>query len=168
MAADPVNLTALVGFVFHPGSLPSPKRRFPFHARAGSLPLPVPDCHLVRTAIPDLPVSNSLDDFHYSFLPVLILFCRQCFQYAKNRVFPRAVHARQATLHTAFTAYSRVAPQCRFKPAPYSGRCDRKGSTPLHESRSPQRAGRSFHAIETRPAAAGNNCLPPASTPDWA
>ena len=54
---------------------------------------------------------DSLGDFHNSFLPVLILFCRQCFQKRVRprsrrcrRAFPRAVHARQATLHTAFTA----------------------------------------------------------------
>ena len=55
---------------------------------------------------------------------------------------------------------SRVAPQCRFKPVPYNGRLDHKGSTPLHEIRSPQRAGRSFHAIETRPTAAGKVASP--------
>ena len=42
------------------------KRRFPFTPRAGMLPMPKPDCHLVRTAIPYLPVYDSLDDFHSS------------------------------------------------------------------------------------------------------
>ena len=73
--------------LFSPGA--SSRRRwrwFPFHARVGLSPWPLPDCHLVRTAIPCLPSYDSLGDFHNSFLPVLILFCRQCFQ---KRVCPR-------------------------------------------------------------------------------
>ena len=151
-------------------SLPSPARRFPFDAQAGTLPIPVPDCHLVRTAIPYLLVLRQPRCFPQRSDPVLILFCKQTFKeisperqgHGAGRVAPlsRPVHARQATLHTAFTAYSRVAPQCRFKPVPYNGRLDHKGSTPLHEIRSPQRAGRSFHAIETRPTAAGKVASP--------
>ena len=105
-------------------SLPSPARRFPFDAQAGTLPIPVPDCHLVRTAIPYLLVLRQPRCFPQRSDPVLILFCKQTFKeispvrqgHGAGRVAPlsRPVHARQATLHTAFTAYSRVAPQCRF------------------------------------------------------
>ena len=105
-------------------SLPSPARRFPFDAQAGMLPIPVPDCHLVRTAIPYLLVLRQPRCFPQRSDPALILFCKQSFKeispkrqgHGAGRVAPlsRPVHARQATLHTAFTAYSRVAPQCRF------------------------------------------------------
>ena len=112
---------------------------------------------------------DSLGDFHNSFLPVLILFCRQCFQKRVRRCqmadgvgapFPELSTQGRLRCTQRSRRKSRVAPQCRFKPVPYNGRLDHKGSTPLHEIRSPQRAGRSFHAIETRPAAAGKIASP--------
>ena len=70
----------------------------------------------------------------------------------------------------------RVAPHCRFlairkwRHLLRTQVAYRKGSTPVHNSRSPRRQGRVPHAIEGRPTSAGAHFarLPPAPTPNWA
>ena len=63
----------------------------------------------------------------------------------------------------------RITPHCRFKSASCRNRLP-QGSTLPHNSRSPQKQGRIFHAIGKRPGSAGmtSSCLPPAPTPNWA
>ena len=152
-------------------NLPSPRRRFPFDTSGGASPQPLPDCHLSRTAIPDPPISDSLGDFHSGLFRFLSSFANSLSREyrppaqghgPRTLSFPFPDLLTQGRLHCTQRSRrkSRVAPQCRFKPVPYNGRLDHKGSTPLHEIRSPQRAGRSFHAIETRPTAAGKVASP--------
>lgn len=67
--------------LFSPGA--SSRRRwrwFPFHARVDLSPWSLPDCHLVRTAIPYLPSYDSLGDFHSRENRSLSLFCKHGFQ----------------------------------------------------------------------------------------
>lgn len=52
----------------------SPLWRFPFKVSAGMLPIPGPNCHLVRTAIPRLPLTDSLGDFRNSAIRFLASF----------------------------------------------------------------------------------------------
>ena len=61
-------------------NLPLPHRPFPFDFPASALPTEVPDCHLVRTAIPCLPSYDSLGDFHSRENRSLSLFCKHGFQ----------------------------------------------------------------------------------------
>ena len=100
------------------------RRRFPFHVQVGMSPLPLPDCHLVRTAFLCRPNPDSLGDFHSRPVRFLSSFasslsrkyriCRKAMRETRVAFLSRSAHARQATLHTAFTARSRVAPHCRF------------------------------------------------------
>ena len=140
------------------------------------LPVMKPDCHLVRTAIPPAPLWDSRGDVHSSqsgSTAGLQAGVREtdhaapgqgqwCFHFP---IYP--THARQATLHTAFTAQGRVAPHCRFIICLVHKSLDHKGSTPVHNSRSPQRQGRVLHAIGGRPttADAGAPASPPSTHP---
>ena len=64
-------------------------------------------------------------------------------------------------------AQGRVAPHCRFTICLVHRSLDHKGSTPVHNSRSPQRQGRVLHAIGGRPttADAGAPASPPSTHP---
>ena len=111
-----------------------PHRPFPFDLSACALPTQVPDCHLVRTVIPRLPLSDSLGDFHHKASPDLSLFCRYGFRkrYSPPKwpqwrivVLPSPhTHARQATLHTAHDSAHCLAGshQIRMRAEPHRGR----------------------------------------------
>lgn len=74
--------------LFSPGA--SSRRRwrwFPFHARVDLSPRSLPDCHLVRTAIPRLPSYDSLGVFHDRVCHSLSLFCKHGFQKRFQRLF---------------------------------------------------------------------------------
>ena len=68
-------------------NLPLPHRPFPFDFPASALPTEVPDCHLVRTAIPRLPSYDSLGVFHDRVCHSLSLFCKHGFQKRFQRLF---------------------------------------------------------------------------------
>ena len=118
----------------------------------------VPDCHLVRTVIPRLPLSDSLGDFHCRASLSLSLFCRYGFRkryiaakwpQCRHTVLSSPhIHARQATLHTAHDSVHRIAGSYQA----------RTRSVPLRDvgrrrtiSWSPRKPGRMHHAIGTRP-----------------
>jgi len=156
----------------------SPFGRFPFHVQVDLLPESLPDCHLVRTAIPYLLVLRQPRCFPPQVQPVLILFCKQSFRKISplpqghgaerfSSPFPTcprkagyAAHSVHGKPHsTAMQVYIRYRTEVAW---------NHSGSTPLHNIRSPQRQGLISHAIESGPAAAGDKRLPPAPTPDWA
>ena len=117
-------------------NLPLPHRPFPFDFPASALPTEVPDCHLVRTAIPRLPSYDSLGVFHDRVCHSLSLFCKHGFK-GQYRSQPRP---RPETLHSPIPTYSRkagyaahstrfCAPQCRFYPVSYAVRVSRRNGT---------------------------------------
>ena len=141
-----------------------PRRRFPFHARAGPLPRPVPDCHLVRTAIPFQPGQDSLGDFHPGVTPFLILFCRKNFKERSYFALGRSLYVvllsefpTQGRLRCTQRSRhkGRVAPQCRFISRPVPKSIPETGSPLRHSNESPQKQGRFPHAIRGRPESAG-------------
>ena len=100
-------------------NLPLPHRPFPFDFPASALPAEVPDCHLVRTAIPCLPSYDSLGVFHRSPLRLLASFARMVSEAIPAMAMAIAIgrdvssfphtHSRQATLHTAHDSVHRIA-----------------------------------------------------------
>ena len=90
-----------------PGArLSLPIRWFPFQRPGAALPTALPDCHLVRTAIPRLPSDDSLGVFHYSQTISLASFADTVSRSNHNRSLAgepaayspiRHAHARQAT-----------------------------------------------------------------------
>ena len=118
----------------------------------------LPDCHLVRTVIPRLPLADSLGDFHCKADPDLSLFCRYGFRKRyKSAKWPQCrnvvpssphIHARQATLHTAHDSAHCLAGsyQVRTQSEPRWVVCRCRT-----EEWSPRRAGRIPHAIGVRP-----------------
>ena len=140
------------------------------------LPVMGPDCHLVRTAIPPAPLWDSLGDFHPRVTPFLILFCRKNFKERSYFALGRSLYVvllsefpTQGRLRCTQRSRhkGRVAPQCRFTICLVHRSLDHKGSTPVHNSRSPQRQGRVLHAIGGRPttADAGAPASPPSTHP---
>ena len=67
----------------------------------------------------------------------------------------RHTHARQATLHTAFTAQGLGSTALQVLNLLRTQVAYHQGSTPMHKSRSPRKQGRDFHAIGRRPESAG-------------
>ena len=123
--------------LFSPGA--SSRRRwrwFPFHARVGLSPWPLPDCHLVRTAIPFLPHKDSLGDFHSGFFRFLSSFANSLSREyrppaqghgPRTLSFPFPDLLTQGRLHCTqhFGPYvgdqsfvTSAAPHCRFHPVP--------------------------------------------------
>jgi hypothetical protein len=111
-----------------------PIRRFPFKASFDALPTSLPDCHLVRTAIPFLPRGQVLPDQPRCFPPqsnrLLASFAEnisrgnsagRCGRTA-GRLGPLSADSTQGRLlctqHTALACI----PQCRFNPVPYRDR----------------------------------------------
>ena len=129
---------------------------------------------------------DSLGDFHSSHAASYPLL-QAGFQGNRTRALAGALGA-SAPLSTVPTqgrllctqrygSKGRVAPQCRFlaiggrwRHLPRTQVAYHRGSTPVHNSRSPRRQGRVPHAIEGRPTSAGGHFarLPPAPTPNWA
>lgn len=109
--------------------------------------------------------------------PVSILFCKPSFKKILPRsqgheighlaLFSRTVHARQATLHTAFTANA-VSTALQVQAGIVQRSLTTKGVRRCTISGLHRNRVRILHAIEGRPVSAGENRLPPASTPDWA
>ena len=151
-------------------SLPSPARRFPFDAQAGTLPIPVPDCHLVRTAIPYLLVLRQPRCFPLRHDPALILFCKPSFKgispvlkamSARRISFPFPAGPRKA----GYSAHSvhgikpvSTAMQVHIRYRTTVGY--HEVSSPLHNIQSPQRPGHLLHAIGDSPSAAGAIAFP--------
>ena len=136
-----------------------PHRPFPFNFPASALPTEVPDCHLVRTAIPRLPSYDSLGVFHDSVCHSLSLFCKHGFQKRFQRLFRPATFCcmiffslmltqgrlrctQHTTLRTALQVpiLVRTRAGLRLRSFPSS-----------HKIRSPRKPGRMSHAIGTRP-----------------
>ena len=110
--------------VFPRQNLPLPHRPFPFNLSAQVLPKEwVPDCHLVRTVIPCLPISDSLGVFHHKTNRSLASFARMI---SRGNIGNRFGHKRSAacssfptySLKAGYTARSTrfCAPPCRFIP----------------------------------------------------
>ena len=156
--------------------LPLPVRRFPFQNAGAALPTARPDCHLVRTAIPHLPIYDSLGVFHYSQTISLASFADTVSRSNHNRSLAgepaayspiRRTHSRQATLHTAFTAQRPGSTAIQVSTLRRTQVVYHKGSPPMHKRRSPRKQGRSLHAIGDRPksASAGSPRFPPSTHP---
>ena len=145
--------------VFPGRNLPLPCRPFPFHPSAQVLPKCIPDCHLVRTAIPCLSSYDSLGVFHSRGKSALSLFCKYGFRkQLQNRyghypilhiLLSPHIHARQATLHAAHDSVHRLAGSYLIRTR--SG--FHRRSSPLRRTifRSPRKPGRILHAIGVRP-----------------
>ena len=89
------------------------------------MPSALPDCHLVRTAIPILSPKEQPRCFPLQSVRFFSLFCRQGFREQRtvalrpgaNTVWPliRHTHARQATsAHSVTAPQGTDAPHCRF------------------------------------------------------
>ena len=138
------------------------------------MPLPIPDCHLVRTAILYLPFGESQPRcFPQHCSPVLSSFAGMVSRgnialgrgHGRKRFAPLSphVHARQATLHTAHDSVHRIAGSSS---ASYTARKYHDGSTTVHKNRSPRKQGRVNHAIGYRPeSASAHGALPPSTHP---
>ena len=137
-----------------------------------------PDCHLVRTAIPSLPVEDSLGDFHHSLSASLASFAKRVSMGDRRRrlwpepcccVDPTSTRLTQGRLrlHTALRPRRADAPRCRFISCFVRGPEYHTGSTSAHKNRSPRKQGRHHHAIGKRPesASAGKARLPPSTHP---
>ena len=175
------------GLDFPTARLSSPIRWFPLRCCITALPrrdtrLPLsPHCNP-----PKAPQKmDSLGDFHSSHAASYPLL-QAGFQGNRTRTLAGVLGA-SAPLSTVPTqgrllctqrygSKGRVAPQCRFlairrwRHLPRTQVAYHRGSTPVHNSRSPRRQGRVPHAIEGRPTSAGGHFarLPPAPTPNWA
>ena len=143
-------------------SLPSPERRFPFDAQAGTLPLPLPDCHLVRTAIPYLLVLRQPRCFPLRHDPALmqtdfqgdIVLTPRPWRRTLGSPFPTCPRKAGYTAHsvhgvkpgsTAMQVHIRYRTEVSYH----------MGSTLLHNIRSPQQQGLDLYAIKDCPEAAG-------------
>ena len=87
----------------------------------------IPDCHLVRTAIPCLPSYDSLGDFHSRENRSLSLFCKHGFQKrCRHPLWPQRTAAWSSfptcSLKAGYAARSTrfCAPPCRFIPDSYA------------------------------------------------
>ena len=134
---------------------------FPFKAAAERYRPPLPDCHLVRTAILHLPLgerqprcfpqhrATALSSFAGKISRGNIALGRG---HGRKRFAPRSqlTHARQATLHTAHDSAHRDAGSI---PVSYAVRAPSgEGTGRLsHDSRSPRNPGRLVYAITPRP-----------------
>ena len=105
---------------------------FPFSAAPRCYRYAIPDCHLVRTAIPPAPHQDSLGDFHSS-QTVSYPLLQTGFQGniisslagESMRQLPYPPNPRKAgySAHSDRAAQAAVAPHCRFKSsASYTGR----------------------------------------------
>ena len=105
------------------------------------MPLPLPDCHSSRTAIPYPSVSDSLGDFHNRLLRFLSSFASSLSREyrpapqghgARTHSFPFPELLTQGRLRCTQRSRreSRVAPQCRFNPVPYRGRLPQREYAP--------------------------------------
>ena len=140
-------------------------------------PSALPDCHLVRTAIPFLPDEDSLGDFHHSLSASLASFADRVSE-SKGllRLRPEPV---QPDLSSAIPTQGRLRLHTALRP--YEYRCTalqvhylfrtqleeyHDGSTAMHKNRSPQKQGRGNHAIGNRPESASTRgALPPSTHP---
>ena len=97
--------------------------------------------------------------------PSLSFFCRYGFKEIALLPWPGLscisspishTHAKQATLHTAFTARRPGSTALQVLNLLRRRVGYHEGSTPIHNSRSPRVQGRILHAIGGRPTAAGS------------
>ena len=111
-----------------------PIRRFPIKATFDALPTSLPDCHLVRTAIPILSQGQVLPEQPRCFPPQSN---RLLASFAENisrgnsagrcgHNVPRSVPYPQIPLKAGYSAHSTrhlaYAPHCRFNPVTYKDR----------------------------------------------
>jgi hypothetical protein len=109
----------------------SPQRRFPFHAHADPSPKSLPDCHLVRTAIPYSSVTDSLGAFHrgitghYPLLQAVfqkdIAPAPRPWDQAHCSSIPTCPRKAGYAAHSV-PGKCRDSPRCRFNPVPYRSR----------------------------------------------
>ena len=140
-------------------------------------PAVLPDCHLVRTAIPFLSHENSLGDFHHSPSVSLASFADMV---SKSRGPPVAPAGSEDGLasdppyprkagYICTQRYGPGRPMHRIagsSAVSYTGRKYRDGSTSVHKNRSPRKQGRVNHAIGDRPeSASARGALPPSTHP---
>ena len=138
----------------------------------------LPDCHLVRTAIPFSSRWNSLGVFHHSPSASLASFADMV---SKSKgppmlrpgaitVWPLIRHAHLKAGYVCTQRYGLMntdAPHCRFKQLLRTQLEEyHDGSTAMHKNRSPQKQGRGNHAIGNRPESASTRgALPPSTHP---
>ena len=138
-----------------------------------------PDCHLVRTAIPSLPVEDSLGDFHHSLTASLASFAKRVSMGDRRRrlwpepcccVDPTSTRLTQGRLRLHTALRPPRGPMHRTagsQSASYTGRKYHQGSTSVHKSRSPRKQGRHNHAIGKRPeSASAENLASPQHPPE--
>ena len=119
----------------------------------------IPDCHLVRTAIPRLPSYDSLGDFHSRENRSLSLFCKHGFQKrCRHPLWPQRTAAWSSfptcSLKAGYAARSntilctalQVLILARTRAGPHGRFCPSS-----HNTRSPRKTGRMPHAIGARP-----------------
>ena len=112
---------------FPPAYLSLPIRRFPFKSRCRLSPALRPDCHLVRTVIPDMPISDSLGVFHRRPTNSLASFAewisrsddRPPHGHGASALFSYPFNSTQGRLLCTQLRKFRFTPQCRFNPASY-------------------------------------------------
>ena len=143
--------------VFPGQNLPLPRRPFPFNPSAYLSPKQVPDCHLVRTVIPCLPIYDSLGVFHNKAFRFLASFAsmvsrsdysiglattKRCMFLFSHMITQGRLHCTQhAILRTALQVHTRFV----------RGRISSENLPPSHNTRSPRKPGRMLHAIGARP-----------------
>ena len=137
----------------------------------------LPDCHLVRTAIPFLPLWNSLGVFHHSLSASLASFAAMVSESKGSFMLrPGAITIWPLIRHT----HVKAGYICTQRYGPRKRRCTalqvhhllrtqleeyHDGSTAMHKNRSPQKQGRGNHAIGNRPEfASAHKCVLPPST----
>ena len=160
---------------FPEARLSLPIRWFPFQRFAAALPTAVPDCHLVRTAIPFLPHEDSLGDFHRSPSVSLASFADRVSGGDRGKALARAPprsssihppHARQATSTHSVTAPTDRCTALQVHNLFRTQAEIPQGSTSVHKNRSPRKQGRNNHAIGKRPeSASAHSALPPSTHP---
>ena len=145
--------------VFPGQNLPLPCRRFPFDLSFHALPTWLPDCHLVRTVAPCLPIYDSLGDFHCRTNLILASFARMISRSTITERYGRSNRCLSSfptySLKAGYTARSTrfCAPPCRFIPDSYAKRLPQNGSSHFRRTsfKSPRKPGRMLHAIGARP-----------------
>ena len=144
------------------------------------MPSPLPDCHLVRTAIPFLSHKNSLGDFHRSLSASLASFADMVSKSRGPPVAPAGSENGLASdppypLKAGYICTQRYGPRrpmhriAGSSAVSYTVRKYHGGSTSVHKNRSPRKQGRGNHAIGNRPESASAKArFPPAPTHNWA
>ena len=124
----------------------------------------LPDCHLVRTAIPFPSREDSLGVFHLSPSVPLASFAERVSAGDHGTVLAGTgaawfLHppAPRKAGYICTQRYGPAGPMHRItgsSSASYTGRKYHDGSTSVHKSRSPRKQGRDNHAIGKRPESA--------------